>query len=97
MTALIISPGSISLQPDASFTFAATGQQSDGASVPVSVTWTATGGTITGTGVYTAGSATGTLPRHRDPAGRHTGRHVRRHGQQCTADLDCSRITPRRR
>lgn len=61
IVSLSIAPATLSLQPAASFTFSATGSRSDGTTVPVAVTWSATGGTITAGGTYTAGAATGSF------------------------------------
>jgi hypothetical protein len=60
LASISISPATLSLQPGASFTFSATGSQTDGTTVPVAVTWTATGGTINSGGTFTAGSTPGT-------------------------------------
>jgi hypothetical protein len=55
-----ISPGSASVGAGGQRTFVATGRLSDGSTVPIGVTWSATGGSIDPGGVYTAGSAAGT-------------------------------------
>ena len=59
LTAVKVAPDVVTLQPGAAFTFAVSGTMSNGTTVPVTGTWTATGGTITGAGVYTAGTTTG--------------------------------------
>jgi hypothetical protein len=56
LTAVVISPASASLQPGATQKFAATAKLSDGATAAAQVTWTATGGTIDTSGVYTSGT-----------------------------------------
>lgn len=61
LTAVVVNPPSVTLDPGNTQTFSATGQYSDGSSGAVAVTWLATGGTITTGGVYTAGSTTGTF------------------------------------
>jgi hypothetical protein len=55
-----ISPTSASVAAGGQHTFTATGKLSDGSTVPIGVTWSATGGAIDPGGVYTAGTATGT-------------------------------------
>jgi hypothetical protein len=55
-----ISPGSASVGAGGQRTFVATGRLSDGSTVPIGVTWSATGGSIDPGGVYTAGSTAGT-------------------------------------
>jgi hypothetical protein len=57
---LILNPGSATLTASASKQFAAFGRTSAGDSVSVDVTFTATGGTITSGGLYTAGPNYGT-------------------------------------
>jgi hypothetical protein len=56
---VVLTPASVSLDAGATYQFAASGSFSDGTSQPVPVTFTATGGTISSTGLYTAGSAGG--------------------------------------
>ncbi len=56
-----VSPGRVSLQVGQTQHFKASGQMSDGRVVPVKVAYTAAGGTITGGGLYTAGTAAGTF------------------------------------
>ena len=59
LTAVKIAPDVVTLQPGATFTFGVSGTMSDGTTVPVTGTWTATGGTMTSSGVYTAGGTAG--------------------------------------
>ena len=56
---VILVPGSAALTVGATQQFAAWGKTTVGDSVPVSVTYSATGGTITSGGVYTAGPTAG--------------------------------------
>jgi hypothetical protein len=57
LTAVVISPASVSLRVGATQRFTATAKLSDGTSTAAHVTWTATGGTIDNSGLYTSGSA----------------------------------------
>ncbi len=59
LTNLVIIPGSASLQTGATQQFAVAGTWSDGSTTPPSVTYSATGGTVNASGVYTAGSTAG--------------------------------------
>ena len=59
LTSVTVAPNAVTLQPGATFTFAVSGLMSDGSTVPVTGTWTATGGTIDSTGAYHAGSTAG--------------------------------------
>lgn len=61
LAAVVLTPASVSLQTGASQQFSAAGRLSDGSSTPVSVSYTATGGTISAAGLFTAGTATGTF------------------------------------
>ena len=56
---LAVTPDSVTLSAGAKKTFSVTGYQSDGTSVTVGVTWSATGGTVDPSGVYTADSTGG--------------------------------------
>jgi Right handed beta helix region len=56
---LVLTPASASLNSGATATFAAKGVMSNGADTPVTVTFTATGGSITSNGTYTAGPTSG--------------------------------------
>ncbi|MCL4864797.1 MAG: hypothetical protein KJZ47_02810 [Gemmatimonadales bacterium] len=60
LTAVEVTPASISLLPGATAAFSAKGRMSDGVQTNVSVSWVATGGTISGSGVYVAGGVPGT-------------------------------------
>jgi hypothetical protein len=53
-------PGSVSLAPGATARFTANGVRANGTTEQISPTWSATGGTISSTGVYLAGSTAGT-------------------------------------
>ena len=59
LTSIELSPASSTLQVGATQSFTATGHYSDGSTASVAVNWTATGGTISSSGVYTAGSVAG--------------------------------------
>lgn len=61
LSQLSLTPSTVTLAPGGTQQFVATGSWSDGSSVAPSVTWTATGGTISPSGLYTAGTATGTF------------------------------------
>ena len=61
LSAVEISPASVSLETSESQQFSAIGRMSDGSSSGVSVSWTASGGTITSGGLYTAGTSAGTF------------------------------------
>ena len=56
-----VSPASINIAPGAAQQFSAVGRNSDGTSSSVSVNWSATGGSITAGGLYTAGATAGTF------------------------------------
>lgn len=59
LIALELTPSSAQLAPGARTQFQAKATQSDGALIAASVTWSATGGTISQAGVYVAGSVPG--------------------------------------
>lgn len=61
LTSIELTPSSTTLQVGATQAFSATGHFSDGSSEPVTVAWTATGGTISAAGVYTAGAVAGSF------------------------------------
>jgi hypothetical protein len=61
LTAVILTPATTTLQPGASQPFAVSGQWSDGSTTAPAVTYSATGGTITAAGLYTAGSTAGSF------------------------------------
>jgi hypothetical protein len=79
---VILKPWSTILAPSASRQFAVYGRTITGDSVPVSVTFTATGGTITSGGLYTAGTTAG---KFRVIAT--TGTHADTSGVEITAPL----------
>jgi hypothetical protein len=54
-----VSPSSVTLQTGSSRNFTAVGRMSDGGTTSISVTWTATGGSVSGAGQYTAGGSAG--------------------------------------
>jgi hypothetical protein len=59
LTSIDLSPSSTTLQVSATRQFAATGHYSDGSTAAVTVSWSATGGTISSSGLYTAGAVVG--------------------------------------
>jgi hypothetical protein len=59
MTSVQVTPSPITLQPGQTKQFTALANYNDGTSASVPVTWTATGGQITSSGLYTAGQVTG--------------------------------------
>lgn len=61
LAAVIVTPGSASVTAGTAQQFSAAGLMSDGTSVPISVTWSATGGTVGAAGLYTAGGSSGTF------------------------------------
>ncbi len=61
LQAVILTPASASLATGATQQFSVSGQWSNGATTAPSVTYSATGGTITTGGLYTAGSTAGTF------------------------------------
>ena len=61
ITAVVVTPASATVATGASLQFQVVGRRSDGSSASVTVTWSATGGTITTGGRYTAGSTTGSF------------------------------------
>jgi hypothetical protein len=60
-TRLVLSPATVSLTTGATQRFAATGLTDSGDTVPVPLTFTATGGSVDSLGLYTAGSSAGTF------------------------------------
>ena len=60
VTRLVLRPATVALATNATHRFAAFGRDAGGDSVGVDVTFRATGGTITSTGLYTAGPTAGT-------------------------------------
>jgi hypothetical protein len=61
LQAVVVTPSTVSLQAGGTQQFVANGRMSDGTSSAVTVKWTATGGTISSGGLYTAGSIAGTF------------------------------------
>ena len=57
---LILTPATASVQVGATQQFSVSGKMSDGSTTSVTASYTATGGTITSSGLYTAGSTAGT-------------------------------------
>jgi hypothetical protein len=60
LTGITVSPGTASLLVGTTQAFSAVGILADGSTTQIGVNWTATGGTVDASGVYTAGSVTGT-------------------------------------
>jgi hypothetical protein len=60
LSRVFLTPASVSLSPGATKRFAAYGRDSAGDSIPITVSYKATGGTITSQGLYTAGPTSGT-------------------------------------
>jgi hypothetical protein len=58
--AVVLSPSTASVTAGGTQQFTASATASDGSTVPISATYSATGGTITGAGLYTAGQTAGT-------------------------------------
>ena len=58
---VIVSPATASVQMGGTVQFVAQGRYSDGTTKAVAVTWSATGGTISSAGLYTAGSTAGSF------------------------------------
>ncbi|HKV75110.1 MAG TPA: Ig-like domain-containing protein [Gemmatimonadales bacterium] len=61
LTQVIVAPPSVTLAEGLTQQFAVSGTLSDGSSTTPAVTWTATGGTISAAGLYTAGNSTGSF------------------------------------
>jgi hypothetical protein len=61
LTQVILTPATTSLATGGTQQFSVSGQWSNGATTAPSVTYTATGGTVTSGGLYTAGSTAGTF------------------------------------
>ncbi|HUR93354.1 MAG TPA: hypothetical protein VMY76_02140 [Gemmatimonadales bacterium] len=57
---VILTPASASVAPKSTTQFSVSGRTSAGETATVSATWTATGGTVSNTGIYTAGTVPGT-------------------------------------
>ena len=63
VTQILVTPASVTLATGATQQFTATAQMSNGTQQPAVVTWTATGGTVSAGGLYTAGTSAGTSYR----------------------------------
>lgn len=61
LVSIDLTPNSVALQAGATQQFSVIGKRSDGSTGSVNVTFSATGGTISSTGAYTAGSAAGSF------------------------------------
>ena len=61
LTQVILTPATASVQTGATQQFAVSGKLSDGSTTTPAVTYSATGGTITSAGLYTAGTTAGTF------------------------------------
>ena len=59
LTSLVLNPAAVTLAEDATQQFAVAGTWSDGSATVPSVTYTVTGGTVTASGLYTAGTTPG--------------------------------------
>lgn len=59
LIAVVVTPATATVAAGGTAQFSAAGRMSNGTSQAVSVTWTATGGVISGTGLYTASSLPG--------------------------------------
>ena len=72
MEAIVVSPASADLSTSGTQQFTAEGRLSDGSTVPVGVTWTASGGTIDAGGYFTAGTTIGIF----QAAATHSGTQI---------------------
>lgn len=61
LVAVVVSPATATVAAGGTAQFSAVGRLSNGANQPVNVTWTASGGAVSATGLYTAGVVTGTF------------------------------------
>jgi len=61
LDAVEVTPAAVTLLPGVTAAFSAKGRMTDGVQTNLSVSWAATGGTISGSGVYTAGGTAGTF------------------------------------
>lgn len=61
LIAVVLTPATASVAAGGTVQFSAVGRLSNGASQTVGITWTATGGLVSGTGLYTAGAVTGSF------------------------------------
>jgi hypothetical protein len=70
LQAIVLTPSSASLTAGATQQFTATGKMSDGTTAAVTVSWSASGGSISSGGLYTAGQVAGSFRViAQDPAG----------------------------
>jgi len=77
IASVVVVPDSVTLTPGQTRQFFAYGRTTAGDSVPVSVTWTATGGTITSIGLFTAGSGAGDYSVSAQSTSHHGNGHVK--------------------
>ncbi len=61
LTGVLLTPGSTSLEFGQTQQFTAVGQLNDGTTTTIPITWTATGGTVNASGLFTAGSTAGSF------------------------------------
>ena len=61
LVAVVLTPSVVTLLPAATRQFSAVGRLSDNSTTAITVSYSATGGSITGGGLYTAGAAAGTF------------------------------------
>ena len=61
LVAVVVSPATATMPAGGTAQFTAVGRLSNGADQPITVTWTASGGAVSATGLYTAGPVTGTF------------------------------------
>lgn len=61
LVAVVVSPATATVPAGGAAQFSAVGRLSNGADQPLAVTWTASGGVVSATGLYTAGPVTGTF------------------------------------
>jgi hypothetical protein len=59
LVAVVLTPATATMPAGGTTQFSAVGRLSNGANQTVGITWTATGGLVSGTGLYTAGAVTG--------------------------------------
>lgn len=59
LVAVVISPGTATVPAGGTAQFSAVGRLSNGSNQTVGITWSATGGVVSGTGLYTAGPTIG--------------------------------------
>ena len=80
LTGVTVAPATATLAPSATRQFTATGAYSDGTSKAVAVAWSATGGTVSASGLYTAPATSGTYRVIGRETGVGDGRHLHGHG-----------------